>query len=143
MKVDFSWVVDNISDTIIKESAVHGHGLWTEKQIAQGTTLGVLDGQVIPWALYNHLLAGRTDDSLLETCFMEWNAISKDTLLVRGFRTKYSFINHSRQPNLILRENPLRVETLVDIPEGQELFLDYRKEDLSDEYLQGHGKTYL
>lgn len=74
---------------------------------------------------------------------MEWNALNKHTLLVRPLRTKYSYINHSRTPNTEILYNPIRVVATKDINPQDELTLDYRKEALPKEYLDGHGKTYL
>ena len=71
---------------------------------------------------------------------MEWNAIEKDLLLVRPYRTKYSFINHNRTPNLIIKYNPLRIESFKNILKDEELTLDYRKEPLPDEYIQNKGQ---
>lgn len=44
--------------------------------------------------------------------FMEWNALSCDTLLARAFRMKYSYINHCNAPNVEIKYNPIRIETL-------------------------------
>lgn len=69
--------------------------------------------------------------------------MSEDTLLVRPFRTKYSFVNHSRTPNVRIARHPLRLVALRDIAEGEEFLLDYREEPLCREHLEGHGATYL
>ena len=94
--------------------------------------LGTLDGQVIPEVLNNKLALA-----------FEWNALEEDTLLVRPYRTKYSYINHQRTPNLILVGYPIVVTALQDIPKGTELTLDYRKEKLSTNYIETKGKYYL
>ncbi|MFI3254157.1 MAG: SET domain-containing protein [Eubacteriales bacterium] len=139
----FADIIDNIKGTYIAPSGVHGMGLFASEEMAQGICLGELDGQVMPWALFDKISGKMQGETFQEAFFMEWNALSKDTLLTRPFRTKYSFINHNRIPNLCLKTEPLRVLTLQKISAHEELFLDYRKEDLSDAYLQGHGKTYL
>lgn len=137
-------IIDNITHTEIKPSTVHGFGLFATEPITEGTILGVLDGQVINWDEYDRISAALSLPSQAkENIFMEWNALAEDTLLVRPLRTKYSFINHSRTPNTVLRRNPLRVVALRDLEAGEELLLDYRCEPLRKEYLEGHGKTYL
>ena len=73
--------------------------------------------------------------------FMEWNALDTETLLIRPFRTKYSYINHSRSPNTMLARFPLRLTAIFDIDPGDELTIDYRREPLSDDYLR--SATYL
>ncbi len=144
MPDDASLVIDNITVGRIGPSAVHGRGLFATDDLVEGQILGVLDGQVMDWDFYDELVAARNLDRVLtEAFFMEWNALSPTTLLVRPFRTKYSFINHSRTPNLTLVPHPLRVVAKRAIKAGEELLLDYREEPLRKEYLEGHGSTYL
>mgnify|MGYP000383055675 CR=1 FL=1 len=132
MTFKISDVIDNLTFTVIKSSNIHGYGLFATQFIAQGTPLGTLDGQIIPESLH----------SKFELTY-EWNAIEVDTLLVRPYRTKYSYINHHRKPNLVLKGLPIVVTALKDIQEGQELTLDYRKENLSQTYIETTGKYYL
>ena len=132
MTQDLNDVVDNLIHSTIKPSNIHGLGLFSTNDIPAGTELGVLDGQVIPEALHRKL-----------NLTLEWNAIAPETLLVRPYRTKYSYINHQRSPNLVLRGFPPKVVALCDILHGEELSLDYRKEHLSEEYIETKGKLYL
>lgn len=125
-------VIDNLKCTVIKPSNIHGNGLFATEAITLGAELGELDGQVIPESLHSKL-----------RLTLEWNAIDDNVLLVRPYRTKYSYINHSRTPNLKLAGSPLKVIALRSISEGEELTLDYRKEKLSTEYLHKKGIFYL
>jgi len=138
-------IIDNISFSYIERSPIHGFGLFAEADIREGTILGILDGQIIPWDHYEQIVA-RFKTIIGDSAphlFMEWNALSKTTLMVRPFRTKYSFINHSRHPNLKIHRNPLSVVAYRAISKKDELLLDYRDEPLSDQYLQGHGRSFL
>lgn len=130
-------IIDNIPNTIIAESAIHGKGLFSEASIPSGAILAVLDGQLIPLAKQQIVSA----DVCASHC--EWNAVSKDMLLVRAFRTKYSFINHSNKPNLRLEYNPLRIVVSCDLNRGDELTLDYNREPLPEQYLELHGRHFL
>lgn len=132
MIFEISDAVDNLAFTVIKPSKIHGFGLFATQFIAEGTPLGTLDGQIIPESLHNKF----------ELTY-EWNAIEIGTLLVRPYRTKYSYINHHRTPNLVLIGLPIVVTALNDIKKGQELTLDYRKESLSQNYIETKGKYYL
>lgn len=143
MEQNFDHIIDNLRNTKIGASITHGNGLFATSEMEEGFCLGTLDGQLVSWSLYEQMSEEMSSERFHEAFFMEWNAIEQDTLLVRPFRSKYSFINHSRNPNLFLMQEPLRVVTLRPIAQGEELFLDYRKEALNDDYLQGHGKTYL
>jgi len=130
-------IIDNIPNTIIGRSDIHGKGLFSTVPIPAGAILAVLDGQLIPLAK-QHIV---TADICASHC--EWNAVSKDMLLVRAFRTKYSFINHSNNPNLRLEYNPLRIVVSSDLNRGDELTLDYSKEPLPEQYLELHGRHFL
>ncbi|HHX59846.1 MAG TPA: SET domain-containing protein [Epulopiscium sp.] len=138
-------VLDNIAFTVIAKSGIHGRGLFSTTTIPKNTILGILDGQVVNWDRYDQVLAQlrKEIENIEENLLMEWNALDEETLLVRPLRTKYSYINHSRTPNLIIMKNPLRIVARDDIKENEELFLDYREEPLRRAYLDGHGQTYL
>lgn len=130
-------IIDNIPNTKISESAIHGKGLFSTVSIPAGAILAVLDGQLIPLAK-QHIVS---TDICAAHC--EWNAVSKDMLLVRAFRTKYSFINHSNDPNLRLEYNPLRIVVSRGLNTGDELTLDYNREPLPEQYLKLHGRHFL
>ncbi|MFW5794392.1 MAG: SET domain-containing protein [Bacillota bacterium] len=134
-------IINNIKNTYIQKSNIDGDGLFTKKEFKKDEILGELDGQIISWDLYNSLK--KLYDENKDYFFGEWNALDEKTLLVRALRTKYSYINHSRKPNLKLIYNPLRIVAIEDIPENTELTLDYRKEPLRKEYIENHGKYYL
>lgn len=143
---DQQYVLDNVSFSYIKPSEIHGRGLFASQDLPEGMILGMLDGQVIPWDRYDELRAyvkEHEPDPVIQFLFFEWNCLSETTLLVRPFRTKYSFINHSRTPNLTLVREPLRIVTLRPVKKDEEFLLDYREEPLRREYLEGHGSTYL
>lgn len=140
-----SYTIDNIGFSKIDKSKIHGFGLFATEHISQNHILGTLDGQVIDWDQYD-LISAKVKKEMGQYqnfIFMEWNALDTSTLLIRPFRTKYSFINHSYQPNLAIKYNPIRVVAIKDIAENEEFTLDYTQEPLRKEYLEGHGKTYL
>ena len=85
--------------------------------------------------------------SLYENYFlMEWNAIDKRRVLTRGYRTKYSFINHSCNPNCqtkIINDQTIHLYAKTTIEPNHELLLDYREEPLPDDYLTNSAKRFL
>lgn len=138
-------VVDNISFSYISESNIHGFGLFSNKDIDSNTILGILDGQIINWDKYDDLsdYLKSSFGKFQNYIFMEWNALNLTTLLVRPFRTKYSYINHSYEPNVEVKYNPLRIETIKKIKKDEEILINYKNEPLKEDYLEGYGKTFL
>lgn len=131
----FDDIIDNIPNTTIGKSQVHGFGLFSESEFPEGRLLATLGGQVVPWWLHEK-------KNLTE----EWNALPGERVLVRPYRTKYFYINHSRKPNIRIERQEDGKVTLIThkrLSPGDELLLDYRKEPLAESYLKGHGATYL
>jgi SET domain-containing protein len=138
--------IDNIHQGYIAPSQIHGLGLFAKTDIDQGDILCVLDGQVMSWSMYHHIqknLQREINPPYDQYIFMEWNALDEETLLVRPFRTKYSYINHSRTPNVKIKKFPLRLVAINDIKTDEEITVDYRCEPLNYEYIKNHGSTYL
>ena len=136
-------VIDNIKFTYIAESKIHGFGLFADKNLGSGTILCFLDGQVINWDHYDEMTRTINLGKYQDYIFMEWNALDTNTLLVRAFRTKYSYINHSSEPNVEVKYNPIRIETIREIREGDEILIDYNKETLNQSYLDNQEKNFL
>ena len=128
-------LINNIQNAEVGKSNIHGIGLFATADFQMGAQMGILDGQVIP-------RTSLMDDMVLT----EWNALPNDMLLVRLYRTKYFFINHSRTPNTIIvadHGNTRMLVALHNIAAGEEITVDYRDEPLHESYLKGHGKGYL
>lgn len=145
-RYNLDFVLDNINFSYFKKSKIHGIGLFADRTIEKDSILGILDGQIMQWNDFDELSSfykTKLSDDLHSFFFMEWNALDTSTLLVRPYRTKYSYINHSYMPNLKILYNPIRIVTTKKIKKDEEFLLDYTKEPLREEYLKGHGKTYL
>lgn len=135
----------NLHSTYIGKSGVHGNGLFAQTDLYPGDVLGILDGQLMTWNDYNKIVGyfSHLGTSEKKYFFMEWNCISPEFLLVRPFRTFYSLINHSRAPNLFVSQNPLSIVVSLAIKKGDELFIDYRKEPLPENYFNSDENKYL
>ena len=136
IKVNSIDVVNNIQNTDIRPSIIHGNGLFALTDIKENTTLTYLTGQILP-----HYFVKKYD-----TPTREWNAIHEKFFLYRYARTKYSFINHSRDKcncEVNFSYPTASLVSIKDIKPGEELLLDFRKEALPDWYTEGHGATYL
>lgn len=136
-------IVDNIKNTYIDISSIHGFGLFAKKPIQAGAILCELDGQKMDWSHYEKLRRTINLGEYQDYIFMEWNALSPKTLLVRAFRTKYSYINHSKTPNVEIKYNPIRIEAVKDISEYDELTIDYSREPLNEEYKADKEKSFI
>lgn len=136
-------VVNNISFSYIQKSEIHGFGLFADRKLEARTILCILDGQVMDWGQYDKIVDIVKLGKYQNYIFMEWNALDTSTLLVRAFRTKYSYINHSDNPNVKIYYNPLRIETLKTINKGEEILIDYTQEPLRQEYLDNKNKGFL
>lgn len=121
-----------ISHADVRKSPVHGLGLFTTRALNVGDVLTRLDGQRIsivdaPGILFT----------------LEWNALTQTELLVRGIRTSYGYINHSRKPNLAIDERTQEIRALRRIEIGEELLLDYLAQPLPEVYLRNPAAEYL
>ena len=128
-------IIDNISQTYISHSSIHGFGLFANKNINADEKIGRIDGQLIDRKYIHHF---RKSNKIYG--YNEWTAISEDKLLARPFRTKYGYINHSRLPNIKL--DGFNIITIREIQKDEEIFIDYRQEHLGKNYIGTKG-TYL
>ncbi|MHB1665999.1 SET domain-containing protein-lysine N-methyltransferase [Thiomonas sp.] len=141
--------LDLFPGTEIRNSGIHGFGLFATREVEAGRRLALLDGQVIRYDTYERLRAWMAPGlgRLRTHFFMEWNALDQEHLLVRPFRTTYSFINHSDHPNLELRRTAgqpeLELAAIREIQTGEEFVLDYRQESLPRGYFETPGAAYL
>lgn len=133
----------------IRDSHIHGFGLFTLRHWAAGSALGEpLQGQLVTVDQYDLLRVsmGAHVGRLRQFFFMEWNALSDNWLLVRPLRTQYSYVNHSCQPNIALEPTPqgkLQLRVLRDLSPETELTLDYRLEPLPLGYFETQSSGYL
>lgn len=122
-------VVDNIVDTKIASSIVHGFGLFALKAFPKDSLLTYLSGQFLPDEFIQSI----------DTPTQEWNAVSEHIFCYRWVRTKYGYINHSRDLSncLISFDYPVvQLKTSRNIEIGEELFLDYQMEHLPAWYTE-------
>lgn len=136
-------VSDDIKNSYIDINSNGTFGLFAKKPIQAGAILCELDGQKMDWGHYEKLRRTINLGEYQDYIFMEWNALDPKTLLVRAFRTKYSYINHSKMPNVEIKYNPIRIEAVKDISEYDELTIDYSKEPLSEEYKADKEKSFI
>lgn len=145
-------VIKNIPKGFIKESSIHGFGLFASQKIRQGEQLAILDGQTIPYAKYlelsNYFTNTEAINGLENYFFMEWNMLEDELVLSRAYRTQYSYINHSKfNANVkvvkLKNENLCALVCTKEIRPTEEILIDYTKEPLPLSYLASEEKSFL
>lgn len=121
-----------IPNAAVRNSPIHGLGLFNTHPLNSGDVLTRLDGQRIVVAYAPGVLFT-----------LEWNALTKTELLVRPIRTSYGYINHSRMPNLAIDDRTQEIRALRRIDAGEELLLDYLDQPLPEAYLNHPNAEYL
>lgn len=117
-------VVDNLKRTQVREKGDGSLGLFCVDRIKDGFILGFLDGQIVDKE------SDIVEDSSNRD--LEWNVLNENSVLVRPFKTKYSYICHSQdKANIALEANPLRVVCIKDIEPGEEILLNFDEISLS------------
>lgn len=96
-----------------KESSIHGHGMFSTKDIKKGKTVFIFKGKIINWLV-------RDQKSSLTG--PNWVGIGKSKWIdpiILGER-----INHSCNPNCGIK-GKIKVVALRDIKKGEEITIDY------------------
>jgi SET domain-containing protein len=117
-------VIDNIENTEIKKSEIHGYGLFALKEIKKDTLLCVLSGQILEVGEYIKLMESGEYSS---NCFVEKYKIDENYFGAMPLRTKYSCINHSEDANMYSKVNDekLYVYASKKIMLGEEIVDSY------------------
>lgn len=113
-------MIDNIKNTEIRDSKIHGKGLFANERIKKETLLCILEGQPIKIEDYFKLLS---DSDYSKSSFIEKYKLNEEYICAMPFRTKYSYINHSINPNIYsaLKDRKLYVYASKDIEKGEEI----------------------
>lgn len=116
-------ILQNILDVEIRASKIHGLGLFSSIERPLGAILCHLDGQVI-------------DASMSEFVIWEheWNGIGGEYVLARGIQTLYSFINHSKNPNLCIHPKTFILYAAMYVEKDSELTLNYLENGVPSVY---------
>jgi hypothetical protein len=124
--------IETICDAKLSESPIHGTGLFTTRDRHQDEILTVLDGQ---------LVTHEGDMDLLLA--YEWNAVSKDQVLLRPVWTSYGYINHADPGNLTFNLVDRALRMACDVSAGTELTLNYLEHGIPQVYFESDHGNYL
>ncbi|HEY0660295.1 MAG TPA: SET domain-containing protein [Lysobacter sp.] len=130
--LDGASYVETIPGARLAPSTIQGRGMFATRAWEAGEVLCVLDGQVVDVTRY---------PGVIDT--LEWNALSRDYLLVRPLRTSYGFINHARPPNLAIDDDGITLRACRPIAPGDELTMDYLAQPVPLAYLASEEAVAL
>ena len=110
----------------VRESPVHGRGLYATVDLAAGETLLDYGGEIVDWDLAQARWEAADGDAD-HTFFFDLG----DGRVIDGGRggNEARFVNHSCEPNCETvdeGEGVIRFVTVQAVPAGAELFIDYR-----------------
>jgi len=114
---------DNGPDTYVKKSGVDGLGLFAAKDFNPGDV--VVDYNLFPASWYKMKYTDLTEEQISRNAYI---MIDSAHCLTNDKSSKFSFINHSREPNCdwIVRDRV--IVAAKPIFQDEELFIDYRME---------------
>ena len=124
--------IETIQGARLAPSTIQGRGMFATRAWATGEVLCVLDGQIVDATRH---------PGVIDT--LEWNALSREHLLVRPLRTSYGFINHARPPNLAIDDDGITLRACLPIAPGDELTLDYFAQPVPLAYLASEEAAAL
>ena len=114
---------DDAPFTYVKESSVEGYGLFASNNIKRGDL--VIDYRMFPkdWKKLKYT------ELSPEQIRKNWYVMLNDEECITSDKySKFSYINHSRNPNCDWILNIHKIVANQDIKKDEELFIDYRLE---------------
>lgn len=114
---------DDAPYTYVKESAVEGYGLFAAKDIKKHDL--VIDYRMFPKDWRKILFTELSEEQIRKNWYVMLNT---EECITSDKWSKFSYINHSREPNCDWVLSFHKIIANRDIPKDEELFIDYRLE---------------
>ncbi|MGB3612412.1 MAG: SET domain-containing protein [Elainellaceae cyanobacterium] len=128
----FPSLVDNAPKCQPGISKIQGYGLIAaEKIVAQEKIIDFSNSEIYTERRFSELEPWRLQGG-------KYTGLSEEMCLTSNQFTKYSLLNHSRNPNAVLDLKQRCIVALKDILPGEEVATDYRLEPVSPE-----AKAYI
>jgi SET domain-containing protein len=111
----------------VKESSIEGFGLFASKDICKDDL--VIDYRLFPKAWKKLLFTELSEEQICKN----WYVMLNDEECITSDKwSKFSYINHSRNPNCDWVLSIHKIIANRDIKKDEELFIDYRVEPRPD-----------
>ena len=114
---------DNAPDTKVKASFTEGFGLFASRDFQAGEV--VIDYNLFPDSWYETRYDQLSEEQIRKNWYV---MIDHERCITSDRWSKFSYINHSRNPNCHWAVQARLITAKKDIQEGDELFIDYRLE---------------
>ena len=114
---------DDAPFTYVKESSVEGYGLFAAKDIKKDDL--VIDYRMFPKDWYKTRYVDLSEEQIRKNWYVMLNS---EECIASDKWSKFSYINHSREPNCEWVLNIHKIIANRDIKKDEELFIDYRAE---------------
>ena len=114
---------DDAPFTYVKESSVEGYGLFAAKDIKKHDL--VIDYRMFPKDWYKTRYVDLSEEQIRKNRYVMLNS---EECITSDKWSKFSYINHSREPNCEWVLNIHKIIANRDIKKDEELFIDYRLE---------------
>lgn len=114
---------DDAPDTHVEKSNVSGYGLFASKDFNKGDL--VIDYRMFPRDWYKILYIQLSEEQIRKNWYV---MLSDEECITSDKWSKFSYINHSREPNCDWVLSIHKIIANRDIKAGEELFIDYRLE---------------
>jgi uncharacterized protein len=135
-EADLADLIDNAPKCQPGKSAVNGYGLIAAEPVASGEIIiDFSDPAVYRETTFDALEYWRLEGG-------KYTGLSEERCLISDQMTKYSLLNHSRNPNAITDFKGQKVVALRDIEAGEEVTVDYRREPVSPQ-AKAHIQHFL
>jgi len=114
---------DDAPHTYVKESTVEGYGLFAAKDFIKHEL--VIDYRLFPRDWKKKLFTELSEEQIRKNWYV---MLSDEECIASDKWSKFSYINHSREPNCAWVLSIHKIIANRDIKKDEELFIDYRLE---------------
>lgn len=116
------FIEENISkNTEVRESEIEGKGLFATKDIEKGEI-------ILDWSFSDSWYKMKWEDLREDQIRKNWYYGDEEECWTIDKMSQFSYVNHSRNPNMIVDFPNKKTFAARDIKEGEEIMFDYRTE---------------